>query len=96
MDGDLVFFLVGSFCFWNNKELKICTKVRVCRAVVFTTLLYGSESWVPYRCHLRFFECIDQHCLSTILNIYWSDYITNTENRDRAKIAGVQAILLET
>ena len=31
---------------WNNKHLKKATKISVYRAVVLTTLLYGSESWV--------------------------------------------------
>ena len=30
---------------WNNKHLRIITKISVYRAVVLTTLLYGSESW---------------------------------------------------
>jgi hypothetical protein len=33
---------------WNNNHLKVGTKISVHRAVVLTTLLYGSESWVPY------------------------------------------------
>ncbi|KAL8569424.1 hypothetical protein ACOMHN_054139 [Nucella lapillus] len=37
---------------WNNKHLKKDTKISVYRAVVLTTLLYGSESWVTYRHHL--------------------------------------------
>ncbi|GFO08688.1 hypothetical protein PoB_003519300 [Plakobranchus ocellatus] len=30
---------------WNNKSLKIKTKIQVYKAVVLTTLLYGSETW---------------------------------------------------
>ncbi len=38
---------------WNNNNLKKDTKVSVYKAVVLTTLLYGAESWVTYRHHLR-------------------------------------------
>lgn len=34
---------------WYNKYLKTCTKVRVYRAIVLATLLYGSELWITYR-----------------------------------------------
>ena len=34
---------------WNNKCLKCKTKIRVYRAVVLTTLLFSSETWVIYR-----------------------------------------------
>ena len=37
---------------WNNSHLKKGTKVGVYRAVVISTLLYGSESWVTYHHHL--------------------------------------------
>lgn len=50
---------------WNNKSLKCKTKIHVYRAVVLTTLLYGSETWVTYCSHIRLLE----RCLQTILNI---------------------------
>ena len=34
---------------WNNKHLNKATMISVYRAVVLTTLLYGSESWATYR-----------------------------------------------
>ena len=38
---------------WDNKHIKCTTKISVYRAVVLTTLLYGSESWVTYRSSLN-------------------------------------------
>ena len=70
---------------WNNKHLRIITKISVYRAVVLTTLLYGSESWVTYRNHLNLLERFHQRCLRTILNIHWSDYITNIIVLERAR-----------
>ena len=80
---------------WNNKHLRIITKISVYRAVVLTTLLYGSESWVTYRNHLNLLERFHQRCLRTILNIHWSDYITNIIVLERADITSIEAMLLK-
>ena len=60
------------------------------------TLLYGSESWVTYRHHLRLLECFHQRCLRIILNIHWSDYISNVEVLEQAEITSIEAILLKS
>ena len=72
------------------------TKINVYWAIVFTTLLYGSESWVTYRHHLRLLECFHQCCLHTILNIHWSNYVSNVEVLDQAEITSVEAMLLKS
>ena len=46
---------------WNNKHLRITTMISVYRAVVLTTLLYGSVSWVTYRNHLKLLERFYPH-----------------------------------
>ena len=38
---------------FDNHNLRKKTKVMVYKAVCITTLLYGSEAWVAYRCHLK-------------------------------------------
>ena len=80
---------------WNKKHLRIITKISVYRAVILTTLLYGSESWVTYRNHLTLLERFHQRCLRTILNIHWSDYITNIVVLERADITSIEAMLLK-
>ena len=64
---------------WNNRHLKKGTKINMYRAAVLTTLLYGAESWVTYRRHLRLLEHFHQRCLRSILNNHWSDFVTNIE-----------------
>ena len=81
---------------WNNKHLKKATKISVYRTVVLTTLLYGSESWVTYRHRLRLLESFHQRCLRSILNIHWSDYITNVEVLQQAGITSIEAMLMKT
>ena len=80
---------------WNNKHLRIITKISVYRAVVLTTLLYDSESWVTYQNHLKLLDRFHQRCLRTILNIHWSNYITNIIVLERADITSIEAMLLK-
>ncbi|XP_067051128.1 uncharacterized protein [Acropora muricata] len=80
---------------WNNKCLKCKTKIRVYRAVVLTTLLFSSETWVIYRSHIHLLERFHQHCRRTILNIHWSDLITNVEVLEQAEVPSIEAIILK-
>ena len=80
---------------WKNKHLKKSTKISVYRAVVLTTLLYGSESWVTYRHHLRLLERFHHRCLRIILNIHWSHYVTNVQVLEQAEITSIEAMLLK-
>ena len=81
---------------WKNKHLKKVTKISVHRTVVLTALLYGSESWVTYRHHLRLLERFHQRCLRVILNIHWSDYVSNVEVLEQAEITSIEVILLKS
>ena len=65
------------------------------KAVVLTTLLYGVASWVINRRHLRLIERYHQRCLRTILNIHWSDFVTNIEVLDMAMGTSIEAKLLK-
>ena len=79
----------------DNKSLKNQTKIRVYRAVVLSTILYGSETWVTYRSHIRLLERFHQRCLRTILNIHWSDLITNVEVLEQAEVSSNETMILK-
>ncbi|GFO35998.1 endonuclease-reverse transcriptase [Plakobranchus ocellatus] len=81
---------------WNNKSLKIKTKIQVYRAVVLTTLLYGSETLVTYSSHIRLLERLHQRCLRTILQIHWSDLVTNVEVLEQAEIPSIEALIAKS
>ena len=81
---------------WGNKHLKNSTKISVYMAAVLTALLYGSESWVTYSCQLRLHERFHQRCLRTILNIQWSEFVTNVEVLEKAKLTSIEAMLLKS
>ena len=89
----------SSFCglykrVWNNKHLKKGTKISVYTAVVLTTLLSDYESGETYHHHLRPLERFHQRCLRTILNIHWSNYVSNVEVLDQAKITSIEVMFL--
>ncbi|XP_068724054.1 uncharacterized protein [Montipora capricornis] len=79
----------------NSKSLKCKTKIRVYRAVVLTTLLYSSTTCVTYRSHTRLPERFHQRCFRTILNIHWSDFITNVEVLEQAEVSSIEAMILK-
>ena len=64
--------------------------------MVLSTLLYGSESWVTYRSHLRLLERFHQRCLRAILGIHWSAFVTNVEVLERAGVTSIETMLLKS
>lgn len=81
---------------WQNRNIKNTTKILLYRAVVLSTLLYGSESWVIYRRHLKLLERFHQRCLRSILRISWTDFVTNIDVLERSKMTSIEATLLKT
>jgi len=54
-----------------NHDPTVPTKVAVYKAICISFLLYGSESWIPYRWHIRMLEAFQIRCLQSILGIRW-------------------------
>ena len=49
-----------------------------------------------YRRHLHLLECFHQPCLRSILDIHWSDFVTNTEVLEKTETTSIEAMLLKT
>ncbi|KAK2562750.1 hypothetical protein P5673_014468 [Acropora cervicornis] len=64
---------------WNSHSLRLTTKIKVYRAVVISTLIYGAETWTLYRTQVRLLERFHQRCLRSILNIKWHNYVSNED-----------------
>ena len=45
---------------WQSHSLRFSMKIQVCRAVAIPSLMYGAETWVLYRKHIRLIESFHQ------------------------------------
>ena len=78
-----------------NRNLTTTTKVSVYKAVCLSILLYGSESWVPYRRHLKKLEAFHTNCLQRILGLKWWHKVTHNEIRRRTQMDPLEIILTQ-
>ena len=78
----------------GSKNLKIHTKIVVYDAVVISTILYGCETWVPYRRHIRLLESFHIRRLQLILGLRWWHKVTHSEIRSRAGTPTIESMLL--
>ena len=66
----------------SNASLAMEIQSRISAAAtaynIIPTLLYGCETWVTYRKHIKQLETYHQRCLRRILHIKWQDRVTNT------------------
>ena len=78
---------------WERRGISLQTKIKVYRAVVLTTLLYGSETWTVYRRHERQLHQLHLRCLRRLLHIRWQDKVPDTEVLQRAKLPSIFTML---
>ena len=64
---------------WSQRRLKAHTKLRLFKSVILSTLLYGSETWVPLSAHITRLQGFITGCLRVILGVSRWDNIRNTE-----------------
>ena len=79
---------------FGNQSLTIHTKIAVYDAVVIFTILYGFETWVPYRRHIRLLESFHIRLLQLILGLRWLHKVTHSYIRSRAGIPSIESMLL--
>ena len=81
----------------NNRNIKLATKLKVYKAVVLTSLLYGCETWTLYRKQIKQLEGFHMRSLRRIIDIRWQDKVTNLQVLDRANNAvSIEALLLKS
>ena len=57
-------------------------------------MMYGSETWTPYRHLIKLLRTIQQRRLRSILKIRSDHFIINGEVLDRAKSTDIEIILI--
>ena len=80
----------------SQHNIRRSTKLKVYRAVVLTSLLYGCETWTLYRRHLKQLERFQMYSLQTILNIKWQDRVSNLQVLDTAESTSIEAVILKS
>nr|VZI50120.1 unnamed protein product [Spirometra erinaceieuropaei] len=78
---------------WNRHGLQLSTKLKMYKAVILPTLLYGTETWTVYAKQARRLNHFHLSCLSRILRLKWQDRIPDTDVLERTGILSIYAIL---
>ena len=78
----------------SHRNIKLTTKIKMNRAVVHNSLLYGCEMWTLYRKHLKQLEHFHMRSLRSIIGIKWQYSMANTEVLDRCKPTSIRAMIL--
>ena len=76
-----------------TKSFSLILKKRIIKAVVWSTLLYGSESWTLRKDKIRRIESCEMWMWRKTLNIQWSEKVSNEEVLRRV---GEERSLLDT
>ena len=82
-------------CVFFNRNLTVSTKVAVYKAICLSILLYGCESWIPYRRHLRRWKPTISDASKVSSVFAGGTAKTHTEIRDSAKIEPIELLLLQ-
>nr|VZH93443.1 unnamed protein product [Spirometra erinaceieuropaei] len=78
---------------WNRHGLQLSTKLKMYKAVILPTLLYGAETWTVYVKQARRLNHFHLSCLRRILRLKWQDRIPDTDVLERTGILSIYAIL---
>jgi exonuclease III len=79
---------------FDNRDLTLKTKICVYKAVCLSTLLYGAETWTPYRRHIKTLEAFNIRCLQRILRVSWKDKIPHTRILERTGSISMEATIM--
>ena len=78
---------------WNENGISLRTKLKLFNSIVLSVLLYGCESWKGLREVENRVRRFESGCLRKILNIRWSDYVSEDELRRRTGQPSVIGII---
>nr|VZH90198.1 unnamed protein product [Spirometra erinaceieuropaei] len=78
---------------WNRHGLQLSMKLKMYKAVILPTLLYGAETWVVFTKHARRLNHFHLSCLRRILRLNWQDRIPDTDVLERTGILSIYTML---
>nr|VZI50559.1 unnamed protein product [Spirometra erinaceieuropaei] len=80
---------------WNRLGLQLSTKLKMYKAVILPTLLYGAETWTVYTRQARRLNHFHLSCLRRILRLNWQDRIPDTKVLERTGILSIYSMLTQ-
>nr|VZI52094.1 unnamed protein product [Spirometra erinaceieuropaei] len=78
---------------WNRHGLQLNTKLKMYKAVILPTLLYGAETWTVYTRQARRLSRFHLSCLRRILRLNWQDRIPDTDMLERTGMLSIYSML---
>nr|VZI33765.1 unnamed protein product [Spirometra erinaceieuropaei] len=78
---------------WNRHDLQLSTKLKLYKAVILPTLLYGAETWAVYTKQARRLNHFHLSCLCRILRLNWQDRISDIDVLERTGIFSIYTML---
>ena len=78
---------------WNNRYISRETKCKVYKAVVLSSLLYGSESWAILDSQVKRLEVFHRKCLRQILGITLRDRVPNIDILRSCRVESISDLL---
>lgn len=78
---------------YQNKNLKISTKMTVYNAVCLSSLLFGCETWTTYSRNIKPLESFHIRCLQKILGITWQDRVPHVAILERTSSTSIEATI---
>ena len=62
---------------WKSKSIKLSTKLNVLKTCVFSSMLYGCETWVLTKEYEKKILAFERKCYRKILRICWTQKVSN-------------------
>ena len=78
---------------WYQQKIMMSTKMRMFKAAILPTLLYGSETWTPLAKQMKRLQRFVMRCLRIILGVSMREKQRNTDIRAKANIETVETMV---
>ena len=84
----------GKYYTLGYGKISLKTKLAVYKAVIFTTLLYSSEAWTPYRNQNEQLDVFHKKCLRNICGFILKDRVSDADFFSLCGISGIKSFLI--
>ena len=81
---------------WHEHGITQKAKVAVYRAMVLTSLLYGSETWTCYHRYIKKLDQFHLHCLHRLLDICCEDSVTNQGVLRHGALPDIETLIMQS